>query len=208
MARPSIVTRLSLPFSFALVLATDVPDAAAMRPAAASASPTPGAAPKPVAKPTLAATLGTLVSEQSLHLPCYAFATLSDYGKEEQWRRKLGDCHTAKHGASVKLAVPLQFPAVKGRIFLRELRCVSSPNQNISLLLHARISGVGSDTAIKVEKTDSDPAMDSYQFDDVEIDPKRGYDLLVDYRSKGTTAYGLGLAKGFAGCTLDYVIVG
>ncbi|HWB80422.1 MAG TPA: hypothetical protein VG755_35905 [Nannocystaceae bacterium] len=207
MTPTSVVTRLSLPLVCALAIATDVPDAGAQRPAD-SVSPTAGAKPT-VAKPTLAATLGTLVSQQSMHVACYELVPLAVGGMNtESWSRKLDYCYTAKNAAKVQLAKLLQFPGVGGRIFLRELRCESVPNDDMKLKLRVRIDGAGGNAGIDVEKTDSDPAIDSYEFDGVEIDPKRAYHLVVDYQTNNVGGLGPSIAKGLHGCTIDYAIVG
>ncbi len=71
----------------------------------------------------------------------------------------------------------------------------------------SHISGDFTGAKIEVTKLPEDPVVDTLDFDDLPVDPKERYDLVVDLKLWGSMLHGPE-SKGFRDCELDYLIIG
>jgi hypothetical protein len=198
---------LSLSLLAALALATDTADAG---PKPVPAAPESTAKPAPAGLPD--AVVASLVTHQSLYVPCYALTPLGA-GLREHWRPGLSSCYLLARDQTLHLAAPLQFPVAQGTMRVKALRCyVETDPAADEIKLRASVLRDGTGTVASLDETLQRGAarerVGAVNQALSELDPaKYHYDLSVNWRVNVPAGDGwLPDAHRLLGCRIDYTI--
>lgn len=197
------IASLFLVAAVALPLVAQVTQAA---PAAGRAGPAPA-----LGDVDISTALTSLVSEQSIYLPCYAFVPVA--GPRADWTPSRMSCYLMEKNKGIGLAAPLQIPVTKGKARVKALRCyakVGTAGDTLEYSASVR-SGNSALASLSVVKHDGDATEDSGQvnMDLRELEPAtKHYDISVSW--KVTVAPGDGWLPAdheFLGCRVDYTVM-
>jgi hypothetical protein len=190
------------------LFASDALGAPAVGPAVA-----PGARPSApgIASSQAASALLSLVTRQSIYLPCYAFVPLA--GAVDHWDPGRTSCFTMRKNEQISLAAPLHLPVTSGKLRIDKLKCYAYSGTAGDRIEYTAGVMSGNTTLARIEAVQNrdDDAEDVASGNDViELDPtKQHYDVTIVWNVEVADGDGwLPKDNEFRGCRVDYSVFG
>lgn len=152
----------------------------------------------------------SLVTRQSVYLPCYAFVPLS--GDVDDWHPGRTSCFTLGKNEHLSFAAPLHLPVTSGKLRIDKLKCYAySDNAGHRIEYSASVMS-GNTTLARIEaaQNQGDDAEDVANGKNViELDPtKQHYDVSLGWKVAVPNGEGwLPKANEFRGCRVDYSVI-